>query len=83
MGRNLGQGEALESARLALREAIPAAAAVLVELLNDKEEDPRLRLRAAEAILNRAGIVEAGATSTHYAETQVGGKPDPYANLGA
>ena len=52
--------------------AIPEAAAALVGLL--KDADPRVRLRAAEAILNRAGITEAAACLVGRAERTVGGQ---------
>jgi len=64
----------LETARRTLRAAIPDAAAVLVALL--KHQDPRTRLRAAEAILNRAGVTEATAVHATTAEHRVGGEPD-------
>ncbi|MFH1682145.1 MAG: hypothetical protein ABIH26_16075 [Candidatus Eisenbacteria bacterium] len=47
----------VEEAWEVLREAAARAVEVLVELLNG--EDQRLRLRAALAVLDRAGIVEA------------------------
>jgi len=53
-------------AREALREAIPQAARALVESL--ASVDPRIKLRAAEAILNRAGITEAARNDLSAAE---------------
>lgn len=71
-GKTLAPG--LAKARAALREAIPKAAEALVALLDSKDE--RLKMRAAEAILNRAGIVEASACAPADAEYEVGGQPD-------
>lgn len=70
----------MEQARECVRAAIPRAAAVLTKLLHS--EDDRIRLRAAEAILNRSGITEAGAAAVNNAEEYVGGgttppEPDP------
>ncbi|MBQ3064554.1 MAG: hypothetical protein IJC99_07155 [Clostridia bacterium] len=40
--------------RLLLRDAGAAAVAVIVSLMNDTENKPELRLKAAESILDRA-----------------------------
>lgn len=68
-------GAPIEDARLKLRQALTRAAAVLVEMLDAK--DDRIRLRVAEAILNRAGVTQAGAQATWIAEKEVGGEA-PY-----
>ena len=62
----------LDEARAILRAAIPRAAEVLTEAL--EAEDPVLRLRAAAAILNRAGLTEAGRPKPFVAARDVGGE---------
>lgn len=57
-------------ARKVLRQAVTKAAATLVKLLD--AEDPKLQLKAAEAILSRAGITEADRMSHNEAESTVG-----------
>ena len=48
-------GEAIvQDPRVLLREAGGAAVAVIVSLMNDPENKPELRLKAAESILDRA-----------------------------
>lgn len=63
---------ALERAREILRDAIPNAALALVACLEAK--DLGLRLKAAAAILNRAGLSEAKAINTLYAHRSIGGE---------
>jgi hypothetical protein len=67
---------AVSEARDLLRMAISKAAETLVKLLDAK--DPKLQLRAAEAILSRAGITEADRMNRWDAERMVGGAPDPF-----
>ena len=59
--------------RAILREAVPLAAEVLVACLD--APDPALRMRAAVAILNRAGLTEAGRLEVSEAAVEVGGRP--------
>lgn len=65
----------LDEARRALREAIPRAAQALVALLDAKDE--RVRLRAAEALLTRAGIAPAGRIQAWQARQTVGDDKPP------
>ena len=62
---------ATEQARDELQEAIPKAAEKLTELLD--AEDERVQIRAAEAILDRAGLSKAKAVSFRTAQKEVGG----------
>jgi hypothetical protein len=62
----------VEDARDELQEAVPEAAAKLRELLG--AEDERVQIRAAEAILDRAGVTKAKRTSTTTAARDVGGE---------
>ena len=62
----------VEDARAELQEAVPEAAAKLRELLG--AEDERVQIRAAEAILDRAGVTKARRTSTTTAARDVGGE---------
>ncbi|WP_312908520.1 hypothetical protein [Natronosalvus caseinilyticus] len=62
----------IDDARDELQAAVPEAAKTLRELL--EAEDERVRIRAAEAILDRAGVTKAKQTTTHAAERDVGGK---------
>ena len=64
----------VDDARAELSEAVPEAAATLRELLD--AEDERVQIRAAEAILDRAGVTKASQKSTLSAERDVGGKED-------
>lgn len=66
----------VDLARVELQEAVPEAAEVLRELL--EAEDERVRIRAAESILDRAGVTKAKQVSTTAAERDVGGKPDEF-----
>jgi HEAT repeat protein len=72
--------ESLDAARTELQDAVPDAAETIRELLD--AEDERVRLRAAEAILDRAGITKAKASSTTVAKRDVGGEDNrPGSNL--
>lgn len=62
----------LDTARTELRDAVPEAAETMRELLD--AEDERVRLRAAEAILDRAGITKAKASTITVAKRDVGGE---------
>ena len=64
--------DSLDAARTELQDAVPAAAETMRELLD--AEDERVQLRAAEAILDRAGITKAKASSTTVAKRDVGGE---------
>lgn len=72
---------AVANARDELQEAIPKAAETLTDLLD--AEDERVRIRAAEAILDRAGVVKAKRVTSTAAARNVGGKgsDDPLDNL--
>ena len=61
----------VEDARDELQQAIPQAAATLTELLD--AEDERVQIRAAEAILDRAGLTKADKYGTTEAQVQIGG----------
>lgn len=61
----------VEDARDALQEAIPKAAETLTDLLD--AEDERVQIRAAEAILDRAGLTKAQSYSTIKAQVHIGG----------
>lgn len=62
----------VDDARDELQAAVPEAAATLRELL--EAEDERVQIRAAEAILDRAGVTKAKRTSTTTAAQDVGGE---------
>jgi len=62
---------ATEKARDELQEAVPKAAATLTDLLD--AEDERVQIRAAEAILDRAGLSKAKAVSSRTAQKEIGG----------
>lgn len=64
----------IDAARAELQTAVPEAAAALRNLLD--AEDERVQIRAAEAILDRAGVTKAQKTSTHAATRDVGGEGD-------
>jgi len=70
-----------EDARDELQAAVPEAAATLRELLDAEKET--VQIRAAEAILDRAGLTKASATSTGTAKREIGGasKDDPLDDL--
>ena len=62
-GSAVAKPKPVAEAREALRRAIPHAAEILVALLNAKDE--RLRLRAADSILARAGLVPSSPTDRY------------------
>jgi hypothetical protein len=64
-----------------LQAAVPDAAATLRDLLD--AEDERVQIRAAEAILDRAGLTKGRSTSATSAKREVGGatKDDPFDDL--
>jgi hypothetical protein len=61
----------IEAGRDELQAAIPQAAGKLTELL--EADDERVQIRAAEAILDRAGLTKAQSYSRVTAQVQVGG----------
>jgi hypothetical protein len=61
----------VEDARDELQDSIPKAAETLTDLLD--AEDERVQIRAAEAILDRAGLTKADKYSTTKAQLQIGG----------
>lgn len=61
-----------EEARDELQEAIPKAAATLTDLLD--ADDERVQIRAAEAILDRAGLTKAKRVTATSAAKDVGGE---------
>jgi hypothetical protein len=61
----------VEDARDELQLAVPEAADTLRDLLD--AEDERVQLRAAEAVLDRAGLTKADGWSNLKAQVQVGG----------
>lgn len=61
-----------DDARQELEDAVPKAAKTLTDLLD--AEDEQIQIRAAEAILDRAGIVKGKRISSSYAARQVGGE---------
>jgi len=61
-----------EEARAELQESVPKAAQTLTDLL--EAEDERVQMRAAEAILDRAGITKASKITATSAEKDVGGE---------
>lgn len=63
---------AVDDARDELQAAVPKAAETLRDLLD--AEDERVQIRAAEAILDRAGITKSKRVSSTSAEKKVGGK---------
>ena len=64
--------ENLDAAREELRESVPEAAETIRDLLD--ADDERVRLRAAEAILDRAGLSKASAPKAAKAQKSVGGE---------
>ena len=64
--------ENLDDAREELRASIPEAAETMRELLD--ADDERVRLRAAESILDRAGLSKASAPKATRAQKKVGGE---------
>jgi hypothetical protein len=61
----------VEDARDELQAAVPKAAEALTDLLD--AEDERVQIRAAEAILARAGLTKADKYGTVDAQVQIGG----------
>ena len=61
----------VEDARDELQASIPKAAATLTDLLD--AEDEKVQIRAAEAILDRAGLTKADSYDTVDAQVQIGG----------
>ncbi len=61
----------VEDARDELQGAVPKAAETLSDLLD--AEDERVRIRAAEAILDRAGLTKAQSYGTKEAQVEIGG----------
>lgn len=70
-GGSSTEQSAVEDARDELQAAIPKAAETLCDLLD--AEDERVQIRAAEAILDRAGLTKAKAYSTKQAQVHIGG----------
>ncbi len=66
----------VEDARDELQEAVPEAAATLRELLG--AEDERVQIRAAEAILDRAGVTKGKRITATAAAKDVGGEPSTF-----
>lgn len=64
--------ENLDGAREELRASIPEAAETVRDLLD--ADDERVRLRAAESILDRAGLSKASAPKAYKAQKSVGGE---------
>ena len=71
----------VENARDELQEAVPKAAETLTDLLD--ADDERGQIRAAEAILDRAGLTKAKSTGVRSAQADVGGetREDPLDGL--
>jgi hypothetical protein len=61
----------VEDARDELQDSVPKAARTLRDLLD--AEDERVQIRAAEAILDRAGLTKAKSYGTKQAQVQIGG----------
>lgn len=73
---------ATEAARDELQAAVPKAAETLTQLL--EADDERIQIRAAEAILDRAGLSKAKAVSSRTAQKEIGGgsmRDDPMDGL--
>jgi len=62
--------EEIESAREEIHETVHEAAETLRELMEDAEKE-RIRLKAAEAILDRAGLTKAKAKGASVAQRQL------------
>ncbi|MEM4782381.1 MAG: hypothetical protein QXG03_12590 [Halalkalicoccus sp.] len=62
----------VDDARDELQAAVPKAAETLAELLD--AEDEKVRIRAAEAILDRAGVTKAKQVTSTTAARDVGGE---------
>lgn len=63
----------IDDARAELQAAVPEAAETLCNLLD--AEDERVQIRAAETILDRAGLSKAKKVSSGGAQKDVGGEP--------
>lgn len=61
----------VEDARDELQAAVPKAAETLKDLLD--AEDERIQIRAAEAVLDRAGLTKAKQYPTKTAQVEIGG----------
>jgi len=61
----------VEDARDELQDSVPKAAETLTDLLD--AEDERVQIRAAEAILDRAGLTKSDKWSNKTAQVQIGG----------
>lgn len=61
----------VEDARDELQEAVPKAAETLRDLLD--AEDERVQIRAAEAVLDRAGLTKAESYGRTQAQVEIGG----------
>ena len=66
----------VENARDELQEAVPEAAATLRELL--EAEDERVQIRAAEAILDRAGVTKGKRITATAAAKDVDGESSTF-----
>jgi len=66
----------VDDARDELRAAVPKAAETLAELLDAQDE--KVRIRAAEAILDRAGVTKGKRVSATSASKDVGGKSSTF-----
>lgn len=78
-GSTAGEQPPVEDARDELQAAVPEAAETLRSLLD--AEDERVRIRAAEAILDRAGVTKASRVSSSTAARDVGGETAPWEQL--
>ena len=69
---SLNDSPPVDTARESLQHAVPKAAETLTDLLDS--DDDRIRIRAAEAILDRAGVVKAKRVTSTTASKKVGGE---------
>jgi hypothetical protein len=69
----------VDDARDELQEAVPEAAATLRNLLD--AEDEQVQIRAAEAVLDRAGVTKAKRVTASGAAKDVGGEGDTAASF--
>jgi hypothetical protein len=70
-----GDSSPVEQARDELQDAVPKAAATLGDLLD--ADDERVQIRAAEAVLDRAGLTKGEKYSNTKAQLQIGGGERP------
>lgn len=70
----------VEAARDELQDSVPKAAETLADLLD--AEDERVQIRAAEAILDRAGLTKSDKWSNRKAQVQIGGGERPEEGIG-